>query len=119
MANDRVDPTLARGFEPAPDDHLPLSGCLLRICWMLLGPLGLAFGAALTAMPQGGSAAMGYLLLFGSALASIGLRYVDLTYLDGRRASGEPAKPADFTRYLVAVAIVTLLLWGAAKIWQG
>jgi len=115
---DRSPVQAGRGGESRAETEVPLSGCLVRIAWMLVGPALLVFGAALIASPRGESALVGTALLLGSALALVGLRYVDLTHLGGLRASGEAAAPADLRRYAGAVALVTALLWGLATLWR-
>jgi hypothetical protein len=119
MADDCNDPAVARDLERDPKANASLSGCLIRILWMLVGPAALVFGAALIGVPRGESELAGHLLLFGSALGLIGLRHVDLTYLGGLRASGEPATPGDLRRYVGAIAVVTFMLWIVARFWQG
>ncbi len=112
-----TDPILG-AREVRAETEVPLSGCLVRIAWMLAGPAALAFGAALIASPRGESTLVGTALLLGAALALVGLRYFDLMHLGGLRASGQAAGPADFRRYAGGVALVTALLWGLATLWR-
>ncbi len=109
---------VARAGERGAEPTVPLSGCLVRVAWMLLGPAGLVFGAVLIASPRGESALLGTALLLGSALALLALRYVDVAHLGGLRANGEAATPTDLRRYAGAVALVTVLLWGLATFWR-
>lgn len=87
------------------------SGCLVRLFWMgvgnfvlVLAAIGIfqnASGFTLTAMD---------LLLWGTALSLLVVRYVDIRYLAGETSDNRPATMADWRRYAAAVLGVSLVL---------
>ncbi|MBN2196639.1 MAG: hypothetical protein JW751_27755 [Polyangiaceae bacterium] len=117
MSEDRI----ARGSvsEPArmAEAGSP-AGCLIRLAWLLGGPIALAFGAVLLGDARQESPLAGHLLIGGTAGLMIGLRYLDVHHLGGQTANGEPATPQHFRRYAITIAVIAGLIWGAAMWWR-
>jgi multisubunit Na+/H+ antiporter MnhE subunit len=56
-------------------------------------------------------------VVFGAVVAScVGLRYLDIKYLKGETASGEPATLAHWRRYSLLLGAFALALWGVAHV---
>ena len=98
------------------------SGCLLRVFWMLIGNLILLFCALGIFQNRSGFLGVAdafYWAAVGSLLAA---RYVDIRYLQGRTAEGNPASLAHWRRYAVLVCAASTTLWllvhAAACFWQ-
>jgi len=119
MPDDRGARVSPAGSTNDPGEHGSPAGCLVRPAWLLLGPAALFFGAAMSADGRGPHHFGTDLALFGVAMAMVALRYLDITRLDGQRANGERATMADFRRYAGLVAVVALILWGAATWLRG
>jgi len=86
------------------------TGCLLRVYWMLLGNAVVALCAYAITQAEGmlTAADAAYWLAAG---AVIGARYVDVHYLGGTTAEGEPPTPKDWRRYALGVLGVAAVLW--------
>ncbi len=103
MATDRKDVPAAR-----PEYQNPL-GCLPKIFWMMMGPLGLLLAALAVYMSAGWTVADAVVWLIIGLL--IGARYVDIVRFKGETINDQPATMAHFRRY------VPLVLLGGAALW--
>ena len=87
-------------------------GCLTRLCWMLFGNVGLFAFAVAIAKHQGSFHSYAD-LGFGLAILFLaGIRYLDITKMEGTTASGKPASLIDWNRYILYLGIFALVLWG-------
>ena len=93
-----------------------LSGCLLRIIWMVLGNIGLLVCAYLIANRAGGFFAFSARdIVYGTIIVGLIVsRYIDVRHVGGATVFGTPASMATFRRYLVILFVVALCLWVAA-----
>ena len=95
------------------EDHKydPPAGCFFRLFWMMIGNLVLLFCAYFIAQHRSSLLSIAdafYWIVVGSLLAA---RYVDIRYLYGLTAEGDPASMADWRRYAVLVLIASTGLW--------
>ena len=95
------------------EDHKydPPAGCFLRIFWMIIGNvilLSCAYGIIQHRSSLLSIADAFYWAIVGSLLAA---RYVDIRYLYGLTAEGDPASMADWRRYAVFLVLVATGLW--------
>ncbi len=91
-----------------------LSGCLLRVFWMVIGNLGLFFSAYfIAAGPAGGQLRFSWLdaVYGGTVLALLLVRYVDVRCCNGTTVTGAPATTATFGRYALVLLGVSLATW--------
>lgn len=116
MSSDLATPPPVRSAE-AETPASP-AGCVVRLAWLLGGPAGLIFSAAMLADPRRDHVALAVAGLWGTVAAMLALRHVDIAYLGGLRANAEPATRADFGRYAVGVVLVGLLLSAGAFWWR-
>ena len=91
--------------------HDPPAGCFLRFFWMMIGNVILLFSAY--GIIQHRSSVLGiadafYWAIVGSLLAA---RYVDIRYLYGTTADGDPATMAHWRRYATVLGVVSTGLW--------
>jgi hypothetical protein len=94
-------------------------GCLVRLAWLMGGPAALLLTAALIADARRPRTLAIDLALLGVAATMIALRFLDVRFLSGQRASGEPATASDARRYAWVTTVVVALLWGGANWLRG
>ena len=95
------------------EDHKydPPAGCFLRIFWMLIGNailLACAYGIVQHRSSLLSIADALYWTIVGSLLAA---RYIDIRYLYGLTAEGDPASMAHWRRYARVLGVVSTGLW--------
>jgi len=101
-----------------PDSHVPQQsglGYLARFIWMLIAPAVAVLSLLLIFQNRQGSFSTADAVMWCAVVACVGLRYIDVSRLNGLRATGEPASIADWRRYALVVVIVALVLWGIAR----
>lgn len=89
-------PTDAR--TPNPRGRRGLLSFAARIYWMLLG-IGPILAAVSWMVDSKVYPSSGDALYWAGILAMIGVRWLDIAFLDGTRADGEPASRRDGWRY--------------------
>lgn len=90
-----------------------LAALVLRVFWMFLG--NTALGVCLLVIVQQGPAFTYVDISYGiSLLLLIAARYVDIVRYNGVTAYGEPATPAHWRRYTVALLLAGGCGWLAA-----
>ncbi len=95
-----------------PEFQDPL-GCIPRIFWMMMGPLGLFLALVSVGLSAGWSVAdLAYWVL---VVLLIVARYVDVVRFKGQTADGEPATSAHLRRYILSVLALGVALWVAAR----
>ena len=91
-----------------------LSGWLIRVFWLIAGPVALV-GVAICLFRYGDGARAALSAGFWTlVLLMIGLRYLDITRFHGTTADDQPASLKDWKRYSVKLLIVSAALWFAA-----
>lgn len=97
--------------ETEPTGCLP---ALLRLTWMMLGNLALILCAAFVAKRT--APVVMDIAFFAVAGGLIAVRYVDITKFKGQTSEALPATLATWRRYAVLVAIISIGLWGVARV---
>jgi len=94
------------------EDHEydPPAGCFLRLFWMMIGNVVLLF--CVYGIIQHRSSVLSiadafYWAIVGSLLAA---RYVDIRYLYGTKADGDPATMAHWRRYATVLGVVSVMV---------
>ena len=95
------------------EDHKydPPAGCFLRMFWMLIGNAILLACAYSILQHRSSLLSMAdalYWAVVGSLLAA---RYVDIRYLHGLTAEGDPASMDDWRRHAMVLGVVSTGLW--------
>jgi hypothetical protein len=101
-----------------PDSHVPQQsglGYLARFIWMLIGPVVAILSLLLIFQNRQGSFSTADAFLWGAVVACVVLRYIDVSRLNGLKATGEPASIADWRRYALVLVVIALVLWGFAR----
>ncbi|MEN6557521.1 MAG: hypothetical protein ABFC54_05000, partial [Thermoguttaceae bacterium] len=89
-----------------------LGGCLTRLFWMGIGNLMLVLVAVNIVQRRAGFAFSGLDVLFwGTVVALLAVRWVDIQFLQGQTADSRPATMADWRRYGLLVSSVSLIVW--------
>ncbi|MBM4035721.1 MAG: hypothetical protein FJ291_28610 [Planctomycetes bacterium] len=95
-----------------------VGGCLVRVCWMVLGNGALFFMAVHLAM-SAPALSLVDAAFWGTVALIIGLRYLDVRKLGGLTVTNEPATMAHWRRYAIALLVVSLLAWAIARLVGG
>jgi hypothetical protein len=90
-------------------------GFLARFGWFLIGPATAIISLIVILENRQANFSLADVVLWCTVAACIGLRYVDISRLNGLKATGEPASIADWRRYTLILLIVVLMLWGIAR----
>jgi len=101
------------GKDTPPTTGIGAGGCLVRLGWILFGSVILLFSAIGIIRHEGFlSVADG---VFWAALAAcIVLRYIDIRYLKGHTAGGDPATMVHWRRYALMLLGLGAAGWGVA-----
>lgn len=99
-------------------DLQPMEGCLVRLGWLIVAPLVLALLGMSVARSASGPWIWESVAYFVVVAGAVAIRYVDILWLRGDTASGEPATRKDGHRYALTLSAVALALWGVA-VWLG
>jgi len=101
------------GKIPSPDLGITGVGCLVRLGWMLLGTATLVL-STLAISQYHGLLSAADAVFWGAIAGCIALRYVDIRWMAGQTAAGEPATKRHWRRYVLFLVGGGLIVWGAA-----
>lgn len=100
----------------SPQQHL--SGCLTRLCWMILGNAALLAGAIAVAKSKRPAFAAADAAFWLIAAAILFVRYADIRWFAGQTADGHaPATMRHWRRYAIIFTVVALGIWIMVRIW--
>lgn len=89
-----------------------LSGCFVRLLWMMVGNVVLIMTAIAIAQKQRGFALTEMdAFFFATAIGLLVVRYIDIRFLQGKTSDSQPATMADWRRYAITILGVSFLLW--------
>jgi hypothetical protein len=111
-------PAMSRSPNLRPDSHVPQQsglGYLARFIWMLIGPAVAIISLMVMFQNQQSRFSSADAVLWCAVVACVVLRYIDVSRLNGLKATGEPASITDWLRYAIVVVAVALVLWGIAR----
>jgi hypothetical protein len=91
-------------------------GCVARFFWMAAGNAILAFLLIFIAQQQGATLSWRDAAYWGIVASLLGVRMVDIRWLDGRTTEGEPATMALWRRWAMLLAAISLVLWVLAHL---
>ncbi len=91
-----------------------VSGCLVRLAWMLFGNIALFLLAAFIAQHTQTAFSTTDLAYWAVVAAAIAARYWDIRSFKGQTATSQPATMAHWRRYALVLLVVSLVVWGAA-----
>ena len=88
------------------------SGCVIRLAWMAIGHVVLFFAIIFIVRDNPGIASAYDAVFWGGVLAILGLRYIDIKWLNGLTATGnEPASMTHWRKHALLLLIIGLVLW--------
>lgn len=98
--------------QPSPESPTPepMSGCLLRLYWMIGGFL-IAVLCGVSVVNHHGGFSVVDLIYWAAILGVPAARYADMTKFNGRRADGGPMTLADWRRFSLAVVVAGIIGW--------
>jgi len=100
--------------EPEAPTQTSLSGCLVRLCWMLFGNAVLLILAVFISQHTGAFLSPADAAFWATVLALVAVRYWDIAKLKGFTVTSEPATLSHWRRYVVLLIVASLVLWLAA-----
>jgi hypothetical protein len=89
-------------------------GCLVRLGWMFLGSAILLYSAVGIIRHEGEFLSVADAVFWAALVGCIVLRYVDIKYLHGHTAAGDPATMTHWRRYVLTLLGVGAAVWGVA-----
>ncbi|HPD15559.1 MAG TPA: hypothetical protein PLE19_11440 [Planctomycetota bacterium] len=100
-------------LENSPPETNP-TGCLLRLCWMLVGNGVMLFAAIFITQHPWKSLSTADLVYAAGVAFLLGARFLDITRFQGTTTTGQPATLAHWRRYALLVLAVSACGWLAA-----
>ena len=110
MSHNTLQQTTPQRREKEQQDRHAAKGCLLRAYWMLLGNALVAL-FAYRIVERGGAITVMDLFYWLGAASLVIVRYVDIRFLGGTTAEGEPAILKHWRGYSSRVLAVSVILW--------
>ena len=101
--------------DPLPQQD-SLLGCLVRITWMGGGLAVIFLSAVRIAEKRPLFGVSADIALWLAALAAIAVRFVDVRFLAGQTAAGQPATLAHWRRYALVLVATAAAVWAAARL---
>ena len=72
--------------------------------------------AANILMSESKSTRISDIIFWGAAIAMVIVRFLDIKFLDGQTAAGEPASIKHWQRYAILLIILSAVIWAVAHI---
>jgi len=98
----------------SPQSKQPVLGCLVRLFWTMVGNIVLFFLAVSIAQYEAFKFSIRDGAFWALILVLIAIRFVDISYLAGETADGDPATRSDWKRYVAVLLGIAAALWLAA-----
>ncbi|MCJ7777391.1 MAG: hypothetical protein MUP16_03665 [Sedimentisphaerales bacterium] len=96
------------------DKQSGILAILARPFWMFLGNFALLICAANILMGESSSTRTSDIIFWGAVAAMIIVRFLDIKFLNGLTATGEPATLAQWRKYAIMLIICSGIIWAAA-----
>jgi len=100
--------------QPQPVPHSKQeggTGCLVRLCWMLFGNFALLVTTIIISKRDGFSLSSADLAFWLIVLFLAGIRYIDITRLEGTTVTLKPASRSHWRQYTLYLGLFAFLLW--------
>jgi hypothetical protein len=98
------------------DKQRGILAILARFFWMFFGNFALMVCAANIFMGESKSTRTSDIIFWCAVPAMILVRFLDIKFLNGQTATGEPASTKHWLKYAVALLVIAAVLWSAAHI---
>jgi hypothetical protein len=97
--------------DPSRIESTPSLGVLARFYWMAIGPMIIILIAVAFMMKSLEKNVITNLVYWGLVLSVILVRYLDIRYLKGETADGEPATLKHWKRFCIILLTIYTCLW--------
>ena len=91
-------------------------GCLTRLTWVFFGNIAVLVCAGRISQAKDSFFSLADAIFWAVVLALAGVRYLDITRLDGLTAYGQPASAADWRRYALFLVVIAFVVWVIAHV---
>ncbi len=91
-----------------------ISGCFVRFFWMAAGNMALFFLAISMCQNEALKFSASDGAFWAVVVLLIAIRFVDIAYLHGETADGDPATRSDWKRYVAVLLGTASIVWVAA-----
>jgi hypothetical protein len=98
------------------DKQRGIFALIVRPFWMFFGNFALMICVANVIMGESNSTRVSDIIFWSVAAALIIVRFLDIKFLDGQTATGEPATIKHWRRYAIALAVISAAIWSAAHV---
>ena len=98
------------------DSFRSVIGLFARLYWMLAGNATMVFLLAFILQKHSKFPSVFDLVYWLIALSLVLVRYLDIRYLDGQTATGEPATMVHWGRYVSILIPAALIAWILARV---
>lgn len=98
------------------DKQSGILAILARPFWMFFGNFILLISATTIFAGEGETSYVSDLFFWSGVIAMVFVRFLDIRFLDGLTATGEPASLRHWRRYTFFLALVSAAIWSAAHI---
>jgi len=95
------------------DKQRGVSALAIRPFWMIFGNFVLMICAAGILTGENKQTAVPDVIFWCTAVAMIFARYIDIKYLDGLTATGEPANMRNWLKYAIILFALSAVIWAA------
>jgi len=100
------------------DKQSGILAILVRPFWMFLGNFALMICAANIFMGESSSTRISDIIFWCAVVAMIIVRFLDIKFLDGQTATGEPASIKHWCKYAIVLAVISAAIWSAAHLFK-
>jgi hypothetical protein len=91
---------------------------LLRPFWMFLGNFVLLISAANIFAGESKTSYVSDLIFWTGVISLVIVRFIDIKFLDGQTATGQPASIKHWLRYAIVLVIISAVIWAAAHLFK-
>jgi hypothetical protein len=96
------------------DKQRGILAILTRPFWMFFGNFALMICAIHILMGESKSTKTTDIIFWCAVAAMLAVRFLDIKFLDGQTATGEPATLSHWRKYAIALAVISAAIWSAA-----
>jgi uncharacterized membrane protein len=98
------------------DKQAGLCAILARPFWMFFGNFVLLISAAYIFMGENKQSHISDIFFWGSFIALIVVRFLDIKFLNGQTAEGKPATIKHWRNYTILLGTISVVIWSAAHL---
>ena len=100
------------------DKQSGILAIFVRPFWMFLGLFALLICAANIFMGESKSTRTSDIIFWCLVAAMIIVRFLDIKFLDGQTATGEPASIKHWRRYAIVLVVISAAIWTGAHLFK-